>query len=217
MAWVEAEVERAGGQILLFRPSKDVLKDQHPRLDQLLRRTGAGDASWKVASRTWAGGPVIAAWPDLEHLGKIGDKRRVTALCVLPWGHDGKPWLRGMGATYLGGADHDTPLKRPVINEPVVERAMLNLSQISSVNHGLAGRERDFVVSAYLKLHSSGYSWEPTELYGWAIEHGWCAEAAFDLKRITADIGSGKKMRVKGDPFRADITEVWKKGIAAHE
>ena len=210
IAWAEAMRAKLGGESLLYRPQKDALEHDHPHLDNYLRRTGVFDASWKVASNGWRGGPVIVAWPDLEHLGEIGDSSRATSLCVLPWGEQANPWLSGMAAKPIGDS-RIGPLSLPSITDRAVASAMDDISQINSVNQSLFGRERDVVVSGFLKLHDSGHSFDPKELYAWAIAHGWSGRAAFDLKQVTSEIRAGKRLRFKHEPFRADILEIWEK------
>ena len=210
IAWAETMRAKLGGETLLYRPRKDALKYDHPHLDSYLRRSGVFDASWKVASNGWRGGPVIVAWPDVEHLGEIGDSSRATSLCVIPWGDEADPWLRGVAAKPIGDSSIG-PLNPPAITDRAVANAMNGISQINSVKQGLFGRERDVVVSAFLRLHDSGHSCDANQLYAWAIAYGWSGRAAFDLKQVTSEIHAGKRLRVKHEPFRADILEIWEK------
>ncbi len=71
-----------GGQPLVYAPNPTEALREWPNLAEL--DGWAVVTTWKSFGG-WSGGPVLAAWPDTEHLAVVIDDSRTRALCVVPW------------------------------------------------------------------------------------------------------------------------------------
>jgi len=220
VAWFTSQVRRQDGTPLLYLPGRRQT-DSEPELLQLSKVRGVVTETWKtLLSARWAGGPVLAAWPDEVHLARIADDSRTTALCVIPWNDEGvAAWVRASNPELIGSNPVVVNMSRPLVEDPVVEQALKTLTQ--SVNHAnnLAGApdKRD-AVATLLILHDGGHQLHPPDIYAWAPANGWPARGALRLRELAATIAGGKRPQLKHrSPFRKDILSVWQQEAADDE
>jgi len=213
--WVATQHAAVGGQVLLLYPTARQRGDHH-YLDVLEGAPGVVTTTWRSMLRAgWSGGPVLAAWPDSQHLSEIADDRRTRSLCVLTWNMtEVAPWASAVGAEVLGGNEHSLPVSG--IGEAVVRRAMRSVTGLVNMNNTLkgGGHEKDVAAGALLILKAHGHKIDPTELYTWAVGNGWPARRAEELRDLATQIASGSRPRVRRGMFRTDVYERWSESAA---
>lgn len=210
MQWVLQQQAHLGGQVLLlYLTARD--RDEHPILDALQDTGGVVTTTERSMSRSgWAGGPVLAALPNLKSLGMLGDNRRTSALCALTWNFEAiAPWASAVGAQ-LRGADSDTA-PAPAAGDAVLERAMISVTRRVNMNNTLkAGFEKSVVVGALQLLRDHHHVLDAGDLYAWALAHGWPARRVAELRDIVGHMNAGKNPRIPRDVHRDDSYARWK-------
>lgn len=209
--WVLAAQRSLGGQILLYLPQKRSL-EYEPLLEQLGREHAVTVASWKtLSSAGWSGGPVLAAWPDPEHLGRIDGDRRTTSLCVLAWSSDNlTAWLRARKPKQLGLTDFPGPRDSPL--DPVVQAGLRQLGRMVNHANNLAGvlDKRD-ALAVLTELHRGQHSLPAEDVYAFVLADGWPDRGAQRLRRWAAEIEAGKRKRIDGTwPLLPDALDRWR-------
>lgn len=208
--WVLRKRVEVGGTVLLFVPQKGSLARNDSAISRLSTRPGIAVDTWRGGVSGWAGGPVLAAWPSRDKLAEIADDGRTRALCVIPWlDKDTVAWERAVIPERLDGSEPPAAASQL---DPVVIVGLTHLSH--SVNHGnnLAGPldHRD-AVAVLRTLHKGGFALPADDVYAWALAHGWPARGAERLRELSARIGAGRIVQLKGSsPLRADVLDFWR-------
>ncbi|WP_146245633.1 hypothetical protein [Curtobacterium sp. MCLR17_055] len=207
--WVLEQARTVGGQVLIYGPTKQNITDSNGLIGRLAAENGVVTTGWRGTIAGWSGGPVLAAWPDRDHLAKIADDRRVRALCVVPFGTDAITAWAGAAKPQLLG-DAQLAVTAPNL-DPVVAVALTHLT--SMVNHAsnLVGPyDRRDAVAVLRTLHKGGYPLSAADVYAWSLAHGWPARGADRLREMTEKIAAGRTVQLKGTwPFKADILQRW--------
>ncbi|MEV7962386.1 hypothetical protein [Oerskovia paurometabola] len=210
-AWVLAQQEVTGGQILILTP-RVRMPAGHPILERLLQHHGAVQASERALPRTsWRGGPVLAAWPDRKTLAEFVDDDRTTALCVLTWNEsDFRAWAVATGALQLGG-EPEASKAPPTISDAVVLQGLRTVTLLVNQNNTLkGGHEKSVAASALLTLKKHGHALDADEIYAWSLAEGWRGPRAEELRALITQINGGSRPRVGGQVLRSDIYRKWK-------
>lgn len=212
--WFVEQSRAVGGQpMLLVNRRGDESND--PLLESLASRVRTETPRTLLNSR-WSGGPVLAAWPTRESLASIADSRRTTALVVLSrTAREVEAWAAAVQPTMLtAGGETARPA---ALADPVVEQALLSLTQMVNHSNNLAGAldKRD-ATAVLLTLHDGQHRLEPEPIYAWALANGWPARGAERLRELAVKITSGTRPRIQGgSPFRPDILQQWRHRAAA--
>jgi hypothetical protein len=208
---VPAEVVEQGGQPLLYLPGRRQ-EDAEPVTQLAGTESQDQTETWKTLGNSgWAGGPVLAAWPDENRLAQIDGDRRTGALCLLTRAdQDAAAWASAHQPEQLSpGASLPPPA---AIADPVVEQGMATLTTLVNQSNNLAGvmDHRDAVTVLQL-LHDGDHRLDPPSIYAWALAHGWPARGAQRLQKLAAAIAGGKRPRPGVEPaLRSDILQVWR-------
>jgi hypothetical protein len=212
VAWVLHQQSSLGGQVLLYVPQRDSAGNE-PLLARLARSPGVVTATWRnyASSADWSGGPVLAAWPDADHLGRVDGDPRSRALCVLAWTvPDVDAWARARSPLQLGAAALEFP--DAVSLDPVVRVALRRLGQMVNHANNLAGvLDRRDAIAVLTVLHRAGYRLPKDEVCAFALAQGWPDRGARRLRDWAGEIDAGVRKRVNGPwPLREDVIEVWR-------
>jgi hypothetical protein len=68
----------------------------------------------------------------------------------------------------------------------------------------------------FVLLHQAGEILLANEIESWAVTNGWQQEDAKGLGQLGAQIGMGKKPRIKDGPWREDIIEQFRSKLAGN-
>lgn len=103
VTWFTSRVRKQAETPHVYLPGRRNA-DSAPALLQLSKVRGGVTETWRtLLNARWPGGPVLAAWPDDEHLALIADDSRKTALCVIPWSEtDVASWVRARNPELIG-------------------------------------------------------------------------------------------------------------------
>lgn len=187
----------AGQMLTVWTPQMQNLTG-NSQLRSLVARAGVEHITGRGGAHLAGPGPVLMAWPHPTDISEFlwYNSYQVTALCVIAWGEDellswvsaARPELLGKTTSWDMGDQLD----------PVVEAAMLNVTE--SINHNntiTGGYEKDDVVSALLALHDAGYTLDAKALEGWAVANGWSGHNPARLAEYARKIMSGSRPRSK--------------------
>lgn len=211
--WFLQTFAELGGEALLYMPGRSNIEAE-PRLRALSQRVKT--ETWRTLTNSrWSGGPVLAAWPNEEHLARIDDDRRTTALCLLVWNEE--------QAAAWAAAHHPKRLSpgagapaTATVADPVVGKGLETLTRLVNHANQLAGSmDRRDAVNVLQTLHDGGHHLDPANIYAWALANGWPAAGAQRLKELASDIAGGKRPR-PGIPggLRPDILQLWRRDAA---
>lgn len=206
--WVLDQAAAHGGVPLLYAPGK-----RNVEQDDLLRAFAARYPlmTWtKRWGTQWSGGPVLAAWPDEQHLAEIADLPRVTALCVLAWGEkDVIAWAAASGAINL---DPQAPAATLPSLDPVVQQALISLGHRVNHSNQLAGAlDRADAVTWFRVLMRAGFPIDPEALYAHALANGWPGRGAARLKEMATKVAAGKSLQGWNESrWSEDVVAHWR-------
>lgn len=211
--WFLAQAQAVGGQPLLYFPSKQNL-DAEPLLGRLTRERTVVTATWRTFRGVrWSGGPVLAVWPDEEHLALVADHARTRALCVIPWTEgDVTAWQRAATPERLGTQAPDSAAG-PLVSDSVVVEGLRTLTAMVNHANNLAGSlDRRDAVAVLRTLHDGGHQLVAADVYAWALANRWPAVGSQRLKQLADDITEGKKPRRGGpSPLHDDALQQWRR------
>lgn len=208
--WLRRTADDVGGRPLVYGPDRRGLREW-PILTGL--DGWAVVATWRSFG-TWSGGPVLAAWPNAEHLAEIADDPRTRALCVVPWlDAEVAPWVQAYSPVTLPTTLALAEVEPAIIPDPVAVEGLRTLTDLVNVTslHASAG-DRPRAVEVLRTLHGGGHVVDPEGARTWAMAHGWSARAAGQLADLARQIASGKRLRT-GRPLvlREGILETWRR------
>jgi hypothetical protein len=204
--WATQQQMVHGGEILLYRPSRDAFFKQ-PVMREFVSENVVIDSTWRTLWRTtWREGPVIAAWPDRAHLADIARHPGTRALCVLGWSEaDTTDWIRVAKPQVLN------PSAEPPseLADPVVRAAFQYLTAFVTQSSALlSDDDHDAAVATLRILRRHGHAVDATDIYRWATTNGWAEGTALRLRELAKDISDGKDPRVRQNPLARDIYDV---------
>lgn len=92
---------------------------------------------------------------------------------------------------------------------PIVEKGLAAITSRTNLSTGLAHpNDMNAAKEMFVLLHSAGEVLLADEIGSWAAAHGWQPKDAAELGKLGAQIGMGKKPRIKDGPWwREDIIE----------
>jgi hypothetical protein len=212
--WALEIRKTVGGTALAYAPGMRNIRD-NDMLSKFTQQSGVVLGTWKKIA-TWQGGPVVAAWPDREHLAEIADDRRTLGLVLLPWNkgeHDG--WIHAINPQRLDGALEPDPSASPDVLDPVVVAGLRTLTAMVNQANNLAGSmDRRDAVAVLRTLYNAGYPLPPEPVYAWAIRSRWNGRGAVRLRELAEAYMQGKRPQLKGTfPLSADILDRWKADV----
>lgn len=180
-------------------------------------------SSWRGLGRSkWKGGPVLALWPDDNHIATIADDPRTTAICVIPnkdydisgWCYGAKPHMLGTTENELWGE------YGPDVLDPVVDEALRSLTVIVNVSSKLVPEvDRVHTIRALRLLWDGGHDVVPKEIQAWALTNGWSPKGAYALRQIAEGIAAGQSLKtakeVGPSPFDSSTLRSWRESARA--
>lgn len=148
--------------------------------------------------RGWAGGPVIAPWPDKEVFDVLDRSRqRISSLCVIKWlavDTEIDAWLTARNAIDVTGDGRR--LEPADITDPVVRVVMEHLTRHINLGNRLAQQiDRTDTIRRLQYVVKNGHALDAEELYTWALANGWGRVGAERLQDIAERIMAGRSFR----------------------
>lgn len=155
-------------------------------------------------------GPVLVVYPNKKLLDKIDNMRGVTDALVIPWSfQEIQYWIETWQASELG-ASGNSPKER-LFSNPVVEEALKSLTSRVNLSTGIAHpMDKAAAVDLFKKLKAAKIAYDPTEIRGWLVRHGWESDAADAVKDIAEKISQGRAVRSAKGGWADDIVNVWR-------
>lgn len=155
-------------------------------------------------------GPVIAIYPNKKLLDKIDNMRGVTDVLVIPWSlQEIQYWIETWQALELG-ASGNSPIEQSFSN-PVVEEALKSLTSRVNLRAGIAHpMDKAAAVDLFKKLKAAKIAYDPTEIRGWLVRHGWESDDADEVKDIAEKISQGRAVRSANGGWADDIVNLWR-------
>lgn len=92
---------------------------------------------------------------------------------------------------------------------PIVERGLQAITNRTNLSTGLGhSNDMNAAKEMFVRLHQAGEVLLAQEIATWASGHGWKPKDAEELGQLGAQIGMGKKPRIKDGPWwKDDIIE----------
>lgn len=156
-------------------------------------------------------GPILAIHPTKELLDKIDGLNGVTDVLVIPWTFDEvQYWIDAWSATELGAAPKKIPSK--IVLNPLVEVALESLTIRVNLSTGITHpSDRSATIGLFRILNNAGISYNPDKIRAWLVsQQRWTPKGADDVKKVAADILSGKRLKGGTDSWTDNILETWK-------
>ena len=157
-------------------------------------------------------GPALVFYPDVRLLEKIDNRYAITDVLVVPWiMKDIEEWIQTWNARELG--KEDSQPSEPAFSDPVVEQALKSLTRHVNLRTGLGHpSDRDAAIWLFRRLKQANIHYNPIEIKGWLIRHGWSSRHANDVKEVAEKIQNGKRLRTRsmGETWVEHIVEIWR-------
>jgi hypothetical protein len=155
-------------------------------------------------------GPVLAVYPNKKLLDKIDNMRGVTDVLVIPWSfQEIVYWIETWQATELGSSG--TSLVNPSFSDPVVEEALKSLTSRVNLSTGISHpMDKAAAVDLFRKLKAAKITYDPSEVRGWLVRHGWESDDADAVKDISEKVSQGRAVRSAKGGWADDIVKVWR-------
>jgi hypothetical protein len=208
LRWLHNTTDDVGGGPLIYVPNNDCIREW-PILTRL--KGWAGLATWKTNVVT--NGPVLALWPDFEHLAQVTDDRGTRALCVVPsYEAEVAAWVRAYRPVTLPPTLKLATEPAPeIIADPVVVEGLKTLTSLLNVTSlHVSSWQRGNAVGVLRILHDGGHPVNAEDTQAWTMAHGWSMRAAGQVAELAKQIAAGKQLRFKRDELRSDILDEWR-------
>jgi len=155
-------------------------------------------------------GPVLAVYPNKKLLDKIDNIRGVTDVLVIPWSlQEVQYWIETWQATELGSSG--TSPASASFSDPVVEEALKSLTSRVNLSTGISHpMDKAAAVDLFRKLRAAKITYDPSEIRGWLVRHGWESDDADAVKDIAEKISQGRAVRSANGGWADDIVRVWR-------
>jgi hypothetical protein len=158
--------------------------------------------------RSFSGGPVLALWVSGRFVERL-DRMDIPALCIVSWTpEDVEPWAAGRGAI---NATTGNRAASSTIDNRVVERALNSLNSFVNLSSGLNHPSDEAQAYAIFQvLKDNGETFDPQEVYTWALHHRWRMDGANELKDIAERVRTGKDRRSHRNRLRPEVIDRWR-------
>lgn len=155
-------------------------------------------------------GPVLAVYPNKKLLDKIDNMRGVTDVLVIPWSfQEIQYWIESWQALELGASGNSSI--EPSFSDPVVEEALKSLTSRVNLSTGIGHpMDKAAAVDLFRKLKAAKITYDPSEIRGWLVRHGWESDDADAVKDIAEKISQGRAVRSAKGGWADDIVNVWR-------
>ena len=157
------------------------------------------------------GSVVLAVWIDDPKLSEIDDLGP-RAMCVIPWIPDGiRQWLTSWQVRDLRSGQAKTPPSGP---SPITQAALSSLTVSVNLSTGLAHPDdRDEAVLTFRLLRQRNERFDAAEVRAWAVNNGWSAKGADELRAVAQAVLERRRLQVKGQTRRwgKDVFDYWVK------
>ncbi len=157
-------------------------------------------------------GPALVFYPNARLLEKMDDHYGITDVLVVPWiMQDIQEWIETWNAQELG-MEH-RQVDEPAFSDPVVEAALKSLTIRVNLSTGLGHpSDRDAAIWLFRNLKRENIRYNPIEIKGWLVRHGWRTRHANKVKEVAEKIQNGKRLRTyhKSDVWVENIIEIWR-------
>lgn len=155
-------------------------------------------------------GPILAVWVGDEQLDKL-DGLRAPEICAIPWAQgDIDGWKADRNPVDVRTGQ--TAGLEETIENPVVARAMEYLTNSVNLSTGLGHpSDKESAIGMFRILVAEGEPFEPDQIRGWAVRHGWQPRHARDLAELAEKFKAGRQVRGgKRKMWRDDVIEIWR-------
>lgn len=155
-------------------------------------------------------GPVLAVYPNKKLLDKIDNIRGVTDVLVIPWSlQEVQYWIETWQAVELGATENSQTAS--TFSDPVVEEALKNLTSRVNLSTGIGHpMDKAAAVDLFRKLKAAKITYDPSEIRGWLVRHGWESDDADAVKDIAERILQGRAVRSAKGGWADDIVDLWR-------
>jgi hypothetical protein len=155
-------------------------------------------------------GPVLAAYPNKKLLDKIDNMRGVSDVLVIPWSlQQVQYWIETWQAVELGATENSQTAT--TFSDPVVEEALKNLTSRVNLSTGIGHpMDKAATVDLFRKLKAAKITYDPSEVRGWLVRHGWESDDADAVKDIAEKIQQGRSVRAAQGGWADDIVSIWR-------
>lgn len=155
-------------------------------------------------------GPILVAYPNKKLLDKIDNIREVTDVLVIPWSFgEIQYWIDTWHARELGATENRQA--EPAFSDPVVEEALKSLTSRVNLSTGIGHpMDRAAAVDLFRKLKAAKIAYDPSEVRGWLVRHGWESDDADAVKDIAEKISQGRSVRSEMGGWADDIVDLWR-------
>lgn len=86
---------------------------------------------------------------------------------------------------------------KPLIDNPVVEKALELLTDYVNLNNDLlTDHDRGPAVDLFKRLRDAGERYDPSALRAWAVGHAWSPRGADELQRVAEAVLERRRIRV---------------------
>lgn len=205
---LEGAISEALGEDLVKLLERDksvtvVLEGASVNLDLLTERIDSGSIHK---------GPALVIYPNAKMLERVDDHDEITDVLVVPWiMEDIQEWIETWNAQELG-MEHKQ-VDEPAFSDPVVEAALKSLTIRVNLSTGLGHpSDRDTAIWLFRNLKRENIRYNPIEIKGWLVRHGWSARHANKVKEVAEKIQNGKRLRTyhEDDMWIENIVEIWR-------
>lgn len=95
---------------------------------------------------------------------------------------------------------------------PIVMKGLEAITSRTNLSTGLTHpNDMNAAKEMFVLLHKAGEVLLPNEIESYAVTHGWQPDDARELAQLGAQIGMGKKPRIKDGPWWKDgLIDQWK-------
>ena len=122
-------------------------------------------------------------------LDALDDLKGVIGVIVVPDFLDSADQWANRWSPIVHGQSQSPPVS--LIDDPVVEAALLHLTQMVNLSTGLAHpRDKDMAIEVLRILRNKNHNIDLAKMKSWAIKNGWQSDGANDLARLAAKIWS---------------------------
>lgn len=155
-------------------------------------------------------GPVLAVYPNKKLLDKIDNMRGVTDVLVIPWSfQEIQYWIEAWQALELGTSGKSPG--NPSFSDPVVEESLKSLTSRVNLSTGIGHpMDKAAAVDLFRKLKAAKIAYDPSEIRGWLVRHGWESDDADAVKDVAEKILQGRAVRIANGGWADDIVSVWR-------
>jgi len=146
-------------------------------------------ATLRTVGRVLNDAILIAYYAETKMLEAVDDLKGLAGVIVVPDFPESADQWAARWSPIVHGKTQQTSVS--LIDDPVVEAALLHLTQMVNLSTGLAHpRDKDMANEVLRILRYKNHNIDVVKMKSWAIKNGWQSDGANDLARLASKIGS---------------------------